>query len=410
MGMMANLAGRATWADSFQYRDFRLLWGSTLLQSIGMGMEFVALGYLVLNETNSPFMVGAAAAARMAPLFLLGMVSGAVADRVDRRLFLRFVNLVGGVVAGLMAVALITDVADVWHIMVFAFASGGIWAFNLTVRQAYTYDIVGPERALNGLSLNALSQQIGGVAGSIIAGMIISTVSVGAQYLAVSASYLSSIVFLLALRDVGQAAVTRRQPVLDNLVGYVQILKKNTTLRTLMVLTAVTEVFGFTHMSLLPVFARDVLGVGALGLGFMTAVRQAGGMLGLVLLASLGDFKRKGLLIFAVAAAFGLGQMAFSLPVNLFAFLVVLVVVNACAHSVDTLYKTLMQDNVANDERGRAMGSWVFSIGTAPIGHLGVGGMASAFGAPGALLINGSILAFVSVAAAVGLPKIRRLE
>ena len=78
--------------------------------------------------------------------------------------------------------------------------------------------------------------------------------------------------------------------------------------------------------------------------------------------------------------------------------------------AVDTLYKALMQENVAEEERGRAMGSWVLSIGTAPVGHLGVGGLAGLLGAPGALLLNGGVLAFVSLGAAIGLPRLRRLS
>ena len=114
--------------------------------------------------------------------------------------------------------------------------------------------------------------------------------------------------------------------------------------------------------------------------------------------------------MFVVAGGFGLGLMAFSLSSNLFFFIVVLAVVNACAMAVDTLYRTLMQENVSNEQRGRAMGSWVLSIGMGPIGHLEVGGLASILGAPGALLVNGAILTTISLATALCLPRIRRLQ
>ena len=197
---------------------------------------------------------------------------------------------------------------------------------------------------------------------------------------------------------------------LRSLLGYIRLVRQNRTLMTLMLLAAATEIFGFSHMSLLPVFARDILGVGAVGLGIMTAVRQVGGMLGLMALANLGDFKRKGLLMFALAVGFGLGQMAFSVSANMVFSLFVLAFVNACAATVDTLHKTLMQSNVPDEQRGRAMGSWVLSIGVAPIGHIGVGAMAGVLGAPGALLVNGGLLTFVGVTAALGLPNMRRLE
>jgi hypothetical protein len=177
-----------------------------------------------------------------------------------------------------------------------------------------------------------------------------------------------------------------------------------------MCLTSITEVLGFTHMTLLPVFAKEVLHVGPVGLGYLTAVRQAGGLMGLALLANLRDFRRKGLLMFIIATGFGVGLMGFSLSSALVMFIVVLAAVNACAMSVDTLYKTLMQSNVSDEQRGRAMGSWVLSIGVAPVGHLGVGALASALGAPGALLVNGAALTAITVAAAFKLPKIRRLE
>jgi len=194
------------------------------------------------------------------------------------------------------------------------------------------------------------------------------------------------------------------------LAGYVRFLSQNRVILVLMCLASITEVFGFTHMTLLPVFAKEVLGVGPVGLGYLVAVRQAGGLMGLAALANLRDFRRKGLLMFMVAGAFGVGLMAFSISPALVLFIVVLAAVNACAMAVDTLYKTLMQSNVPDEQRGRAMGSWVLSIGVAPVGHVGVGALASALGAPGALLVNGAVLAGISIAAAIGMPKIRRLE
>jgi len=162
-------------------------------------------------------------------------------------------------------------------------------------------------------------------------------------------------------------------------------------------------------MTLLPVFAKEVLGVGPVGLGFMTAVRQGGALIGLFFLANLRDFQSKGLLMLGLVFGFGAGMTLFSLATNLLVFLLVLAVVNACGMAVDTLYKTLMQENVTEEQRGRAMGSWVLSVGVAPVGHVGIGGLAGVLGAPGALLVNGAVLSIVSLAAVAGLPRVRRL-
>ncbi len=398
------------WNASLRYRDFKLFWVSTLCYSLGTGMEHVAVGWLVFDITGSAFMVGVAAAARMAPLFFLGILSGALADWLERRLFLFFSALGGVAVAAVMATVLLTGDPGVWVVIALVAAGGCVFAFTLTTRQAYTYDIVGPEHALNGLSLNQMSMQAGGIAGAMISGALIEAVGPGWQYLGVGASYLGSAAVLLVIGRSARTAQPQREPVLQNLAGYIRFLRQNRTLLVLMCLASITEVFGFTHMTLLPVFAKEVLGVGPVGLGYLTAVRQAGGLLGLALLANLKDYRRKGLLMFLIAGAFGVGLMAFSVSSALVYFIVVLAAVNACAMSVDTLYKTLMQTNVPDEQRGRAMGSWVLSIGVGPVGHLGVGGLATALGAQGALLVNGAVLAGVSVAAFIGLPRIRRLE
>ena len=177
-----------------------------------------------------------------------------------------------------------------------------------------------------------------------------------------------------------------------------------------MLLASTTEIFGFTHQTALPAFARDVLGVGAVGLGLMMAFRGGGGLVGAVVLAGVGGYRRKGRLVFLIAGLFGLGQMAFSLTANLYVFLLIIAFINACAFSVDVLYRTLMQDSVPNEQRGRAAGSWVLSIGTAPVGHLGVGAMTNALGAAGALLVNGSVLGVISIMSAIAMRRVRRLD
>ena len=398
------------WAASLRFKDFRLLWLSTLFYSLATGMEQVSVGWLIFELTGSEFMVGVGAGARMAPFFVLGMLSGAIADRWDRRTLLRIGTLGAAAAALAMALLLLWGVATVWTIIALVLALGSAMAFTITVRQTFTYDIVGSGYALNGLALGAMAMQGGGIVGSLVSGAVIEFVGPGWQFLASAGAYLISAAATLTIANPGRSLRTSAESVVQNLVGYTRLMREHRLMIVLMALTATTEVLGFTHMTLLPVFAKDVLRVGPTGLGVMTAGRQAGGLLGLWLLAGLGATRRKGLLTFATAIGFGVGLMAFSLTTNIYAFLVVLLFVNACAMAVDTLYKALMQDLVPDEERGRAMGTWVLSIGFAPVGHVGVGAMAGVVGAPGALLINGAVLAGINVATVLGLPRIRRME
>lgn len=398
------------WAASLRIRDFRLLWGSTLLYSLATGMEQVSVGWLIFELTGSELMVGVGAAARMLPFFLLGLLSGAIADRWDRRMLVQLGSLGASAVALIMALLLLGGLENVWVVVALVAALGSTFAFVLTVRQTFTYDIVGPEYALNGLALGAMAMQGGGIAGSLVSGAVIEAAGAGWQFVAAAVCYLLSALATLTIRDPGRSIRPAAASVLQNLAGYVRLLRNYRLLLVLMLLTAATEILGFTHMTLLPVFAKEVLHVGPAGLGVMTAARQGGGLLGLWILAGLGGVRKKGLMMFTTATGFGAGLMAFSLSGNIYSFIGVLLFVNACAMAVDTLYKTLMQDAVSDEERGRAMGSWVLSIGFAPIGHVGIGALAGVVGAPRALLINGAALAAISVVSALALPRIRRLD
>ncbi len=398
------------WARSFAFPNFRLLWASVLLQSAGMGMNVVVTGWLVFDVTGSPFFVGVSSALAMAPSFFLGLVSGAVADRVDRAMLMRVVTVAAAAVSAAMGAALITDAARLWHILALTAAGGCVSAFIMTTRQSLTYDIVGRELALNGMSLNSVSMQIGIVFGSLLSGVIVSSFGAGAQFLFIGLVFIASAGFLLFARaSSSRRRDAPRESALRILLEYVGIMRRNRVLVTLMALVAVTELFGFAHMSLLPVIAKDVLGLGAFGLGALAALRQVGGIAGLVGLSALGSFRRKGMLMFAVMAVFGVSLMSLLASTEVAYYAAMLSLATACAMAVDTLCMTLMQENVADEQRGRAMGAWTLSIGVAPIGHLGLGGLAGYVGAPIALFASGSALVAASLATAVGLPGIRRL-
>lgn len=397
------------WARSLQFPDFRLLWLCVLLQSAAVGMNWVVTGWLVFELTGSAFVTAAASAISMVPFFFLGAVSGAVADRMNRSRLLRIVTVAAAVTSGVMAAALLADLALLWHIMALTALNGCATAFLMTTRQSLTYDIVGAKLALNGMSLNSVSMQVGLVCGSLLSGIIISAIGAGGQFLVIGLVYLASGGFALFIHTSSGAREHPPQSVVRILAEYLGIMRRNRTLVTLMLLTGLNELFGFTHMSLLPVIAKEVLGLGAVGLGVLTGVRQVGGIAGQIGLAALGNFRRKGMLMFAIMAAFGACLMALVLVTDVVYYVAVLSLATACAMCADTLHMTLMQENVAEHERGRAMGAWTLSIGVAPVGHLGLGALAGAIGAPWALFVSGAVLLGASAATAAGLPRIRRL-
>ena len=288
------MSGISNWAASLRIKDFRLLWASTLLYSLATGMEQVSVGWLIFELTGSELMVGVGAAARMLPFFLLGLLSGAVADRWDRRMLVQVGTLGASAVALVMALMLLGGLENVWVVVALVAALGCTFAFVLTVRQTFTYDIVGPEYALNGLALGAMAMQGGGIVGSLVSGAVIEAAGAGWQFAAAAVCYLLSALATLTIRDPGRSIRPAAASVLQNLAGYVRLLRNYRLLLVLMLLTAATEILGFTHMTLLPVFAKEVLHVGPTGLGIMTAARQGGGLLGLWILAGIQRGQEEG--------------------------------------------------------------------------------------------------------------------
>ena len=373
-------------------------------------MELLAVGWLILELTDSPLMVGVATAVRLVPFLIVGIPAGAVADRIDRRLFLLLATVLSVVVSLIMTILIFSGEVQVWQVMLLALAGGVSWATTTTVRLSFIYDIVGHRDALNGLSLGSLGQRFGGIMGGVAAGFLVENVGMEGAYVAITACYALSSVVLVPIRDVGQAAPQNREGVLRNIVGTFQAIRSNRVLPYFMLLTAAIEVLGFSHQSVLPVMARDVLGIGAGGLGIMMSIYSAGSTLGVLFLATLGDYRKKGFLMLVGLVAFGLGLVAFSqVKVIALAFLT-LGIVNFAAGVAGVLGQALMQANVPNEQRGRAMGAWSLAVGMAPAGHMGIGTIAGILGAPAALLINGLALAVITIGASIKAPFIRKLE
>ena len=401
------------WRTSLQYSDFRVLSLASALHSVGFGMDNVVLGWLVFELTDSPVMVGLSAALRMVPLFLLGVFSGVLADSNDRRLHLWIVTFSGGLIMLCLGFILLAGLVNVWLVIGFTMLGGVTFAFLLTLRQAYTYDIVGPDNSLSGLSILQMATQIGGVFGAIFSGVLISEFGSGWLFIIIGGFYFGSVLVLMQTKGSGDSA-PQLKPINNNLKEsfkiYVNLLRDYPVLLSLMILASAIEIFGFSHMSLIPVFAKDVLGLGAVGLGILTGIRQVGGVFGLMSLAVLGNITFKGYLMFGIMIAFGLTQMSLYISENLYVAAIGIFLINGCAMAVDVLIKTLMQLNVPNEHRGSAMGSWVFSIGTGPIGHVGIGSVASRFGSSIAFLVNGTILSSIGLLTMGFVPFIRRLK
>ena len=249
-------------APAFRYRDFRFLWLSTLFNAMGMLGEQVVLSWLVLERTQSTFLVGVAVAVRMAPLFPMGVLSGVLADRFDRRLLLRVLNVALAVGSAGTGVLILFDLVDVWHLLVLTFVVGSFRAVHITTRQSFTIDIVGSAGALGGLSHISIAMRLGSICGALLVGLSTAELGAGYGYVVLGVFYLLSSAALVPLRSPGQAAPVERRPLMENVREFVSEIRYNRVLLLLVIVTAAVEVLGFSHQVVLPHHCKGCPGVG----------------------------------------------------------------------------------------------------------------------------------------------------
>ena len=391
------------------HRDFRCLSLGVFFHTLSMVGEQVVLGWFILELTDSAVMVGVALGLRNLPLLLVGIPAGVVADRGDRVRLLRISGVAMAVVTAALGLLVAFRIAEVWPMLVLTFVTGCCRALHQTARQSYAHDIAGADGLVHALALVALTSRVGGLFGSLLIGFLIARHGSAVAYLAVAVGYLASAAAMLPARANGRSSAADAGSVRADVFDFLTTIRRDRVLLHLMSLTALAEVLGFSHQALLPSLARDVLRVGPGGLGVMTAARQVGGLAGIALTSGLGAARSFGPLFLGALIAFGASLVALGFAPSFAVVLLILVGANALGAATDVLAQTLIQLAVPSGLRGRAGGAWVVSIGMAPLGQFQIGALASLFGVSAALGMNGLALMAVGAAAALLVPRLRKL-
>ena len=369
----------------------------------------VAQGWLVLELTNSPLSLGLVWATSQSPSLFLGVLAGAIADRIDRRKLLILAFVTRAVSALSLGILVAMGLVQLWHILLVAFINGLVMVFAIPAHQTFAVDIVGSEGAMNAISINAVGMRVMGVFGGAAAGLVIEFIGMDWPFYIMAISCVGGIVILLQIRGIERRAVSEHQSMWSIYIEGLKLIRKSQIIFSIMVITVICEILGFSYIVVLPVFARDVLMVGATGLGTFSTATAIGGLLGGLALASLGNYKYKGRLILGIFLTFGVFLILFSqspwYPISL----VLIAIVGAMAAGMDAMGHTILQLNVADEQRGRAMGVWMMSIGIGPVGSITVGIVASLLSAPLAVTINGTLIVITFGLLLLFVPRLRRV-
>jgi MFS family permease len=395
--------------SSLQHRNYRLLWLGTLVSSSGDWMDQIALNWLVYQLTGSAVYLGLLNLCRLAPILVFTLIGGVVADRVERRRLMFTTQTVAMLLALTLAVLVSTGVVQLWMVLIIAAGRGVMMSFNQPARQSLISELVPADDLMNAVALNSATLNLTRVMGPVIGGVLIVSVGVAGAFYLNAASFLAVLYGLSRMRF-GERRGKPRGSVLQDLAGGVRYLRDRPALRTLVVLALVPMVFGMPYMTMLTVFAKDVLAVGGGGLGLLTACSGVGAVIGALFVASLRNSTHRGRLMLAGLVLFGLALFAFAVSPWLWLSLAALIAVGVSQQMYMAINNTLIQVYVDEEYRGRISSTLFLNRGMVPLGTMLAGFGTSLFNAQIAVGAMALVLVLLAVLVARLAPAARDLR
>ncbi len=399
---------------AFRYPAYRYYWIGLLCAVSGFQMFRVAQSWLVYELTGSALYLGYALAANAIPGIVFNLVGGVYADRLNKRLLVFGTQGTTGLLIVAMALLTLFGVIEVWHILVIAFLVGAVEAFDNPARQALYPHLIDRSAMASAVALNSTIWQGTRIVAPAIAGFLIDLINTGTALFVSGVGFfiMAGVMLFLRIPHIPQGAPANPARALWEGMTFIG---RNGVFAFLIGMTFFNSFFGMAYILLMPVFAVDVLEVGARGQGILLGVGGVGALLTTIWLGAKGGFQRRGLAIVGGAVVFGLSVVAFgvtahflkSYPLALF-FMVVIGCSNSIYMiSVQSSLQMLVPDNV----RGRVMGFYSMTWSIMPLGGLQAGALASVafIGAPFAVAIGGVAVVVFALATGAFNGRIRQL-
>jgi MFS family permease len=390
---------------AFTYRDFRVQWFGACTSSIGTWMQIVAQNWLVLSLTKNPFYLGLDAFLQQLPIILFTLIGGVLADSRDRRRTLIASQYVQMATSGTLALLMYLHVVQVWQILLLSSVTGFAQAFGGPAYQSLIPSLVDKKDLPNAVALNSIQFNVARVLGPLLFG---ATLVVFGKWgydepQAMNACFaLNALSFVVVINTLMMLRVKHIPPAAskgmrDELQSGLSYVRHHPSLKAFIVLAAATTFLGFALLTFLPVFAQQVFHEGAGTYSRLMAFSGAGSIVGALIVAWLGKFKRMGLTALLVQAVYGVLIIAFAASHILWLSDILLFFTGTALMVVFSTVTSLVQMIAPNEMRGRVMSIYMLAFrGGMPLGSLVSGYFATLIGAPTVIGINGALLVVVA--------------
>jgi MFS family permease len=410
--------GRTSMFAALRYRDYRLFWIGHTVSNTGTWMEMLAQGWLVVqlairdgSPQLAPLYLGLVGLARAVPGLGLSLVAGAVADRRDRRQLLLITQMTAGLTAFLFAMLVLTDTITIAIVIVLAAIRSSIFSFDVPSRQSLVPRLVPRHHLMSAIGLNQASfngpQIVGPAVGGVLIGL---TGSVGVLFLVNAVSYIAVVIALLFIAPAPAKDEPDRPSVLNSMREGVGYMRREPVIRWSIVLAATLAFFARPYIFLLPAFTANVLLLGAQELSILMAGTGIGGLTGSLIVANLGNAKRRGRLILLATGAAGLTLMGLALQRELLPAIAMSLLVGMSTIAFNGLTNTTLQTTAPDRMLGRVMSIFaMIFMGIMPLGQLLLGGLGSVFGIDVVLFAGGAVALGAAAYGFIRVPQIRDL-
>ena len=398
---------------ALRYPAYRAYWLGLLASVGGFQMFRVGQGWLIYEITGNPWSLGLVGAANAIPAIFLNLFGGVFADRLDKRRLIIFTQLTTGSLIFLLATLTLVGAVESWHVLVVALLAGGVEAFDNPARQALYPHLIDRKVMMSAVAMNSVIWQGTRIVAPGIAGVLIDLINTE------SALYISGMGFVVLAVVMARLKVppiprgARGNPVHDIKEG-LKFIKVNSIFSFLIGMTFFNSFFGMAYVMLMPIFAVDILEVGAKGQGLLLGMSGAGALVNTLYIGARGSVPNRGLAIIGGAVLFGLAVAAFALTAEYVGSLSLAMGIMFLMGICNSVYMISIQSSlqilVPDRMRGRVMGFYGMTWSIMPLGGLQASALTSLFTAPIAIAAGGLAVAFFALGPAMVNPKVRNLN
>jgi MFS family permease len=413
---------------ALRYRDYRLLWISLIVSSVGTWMQIVAQSLLILQITHgSALALGIVSLAQATSFFLFALIGGGVADRIDKRRFLLVTQSLSMLLAFTLGTLTIMGLIQVWMIVVIAFCSGTVLSFDQPTRSSLVPMLVPKQDLMNAISLQSIVFNGSAVIGPALAGIAIGLLGYAGHSLGLTGSltgyagnfFLNGVSFVGVLfvlyfirvpKDVADQITDKRGPLFNSIRAALGAVKRDQALPWVLSGYAALLFFGPSASLILPIFATQILHLSPFQLGLLFSASGLGTLIGALTVASLGDFQYKGTLLLTSLLLWTGSLALFAFSRVLWLSLLALILFGISQNGVGATVITLAQLRVPPQMRGRVMSlNTLLIMGVRPLGDFPAGALIALIGGPLTVIISALIVGSYSVYLLIARPTIRSL-